>query len=205
PLLEIEKEGVALLLAVVADVDAGFNLQRHDRAQRLAAGGGNGIGVDAFAAGAADEQLGQRLRARQAAGMRRQDSLGAAPYRITHLHRQGRAVAMPRLVGNPVHIGLALRPPRSIETGAASCAIRRAARSSNRLASMQAPSASSFELRTIATLFSMSSCDQPRECAMNGNCGKMKPSSAKKASIWAATIWMLSWPPTMMKPAVLLR
>src|SRR5262249_35094435 len=38
-----------------------------------------------------------------------------------------------------------------------------------------------------------------------GNCGKMKPSSAKKPSIWPATIWMLSWPPTMMEPATLLR
>ena len=33
----------------------------------------------------------------------------------------------------------------------------------------------------------------------------MKPSSAKKPSIWPATPWMLSWPPTMMKPATLLR
>ena len=33
----------------------------------------------------------------------------------------------------------------------------------------------------------------------------MNPSSAKKPSIWPATPWMLSWPPTMMKPATLLR
>ena len=34
---------------------------------------------------------------------------------------------------------------------------------------------------------------------------KDKPSSAKKPSIRPATIWMLSWPPTMMKPATLLQ
>ena len=50
-----------------------------------------------------------------------------------------------------------------------------------------APALQICELRTIATLFSMSSCDQPREWATNGNCGKMKPSSAKKPSIWPAT------------------
>ena len=61
------------------------------------------------------------------------------------------------------YTGWALRPPRSIEAGAASCAIRCAARSSNRFTSICAPSASSSEFRTIATLFSMSSCDQPRE------------------------------------------
>jgi hypothetical protein len=58
---------------------------------------------------------------------------------------------------------MGLAAPRSIEAGASSCAIRRAARSSKRFASMHAPSASSFEFRSIATLFSMSSGDQPRE------------------------------------------
>ena len=60
----------------------------------------------------------------------------------------------------------ALRPPRSIELGASSRVTSCAARSRHRLASMAAPSASSFELRTISTLCSMSSCDQPRECAI---------------------------------------
>ena len=58
---------------------------------------------------------------------------------------------------------------------------------------------------TISTFRSMSSADQPREWAMNGNCGKSKPSSAKKASIWPATAWMLSCPPVMMNAATLLR
>jgi len=57
----------------------------------------------------------------------------------------------------------ALRPPRSIELGASSRATRCAASSRQRLASISAPSASSFELRTISTLCSMSSWDQPRE------------------------------------------
>jgi len=103
----------------------------------------------------------------------------APPYSLSRqriLARQGLAqtgrgrrlcdcvVAVPRgLNCNPSHTGWALRPPRSIEAGASSCAISRPARSSNRLASMHAPSASSFDFCTIATLFSMSSCDQPRE------------------------------------------
>src|SRR5260370_19874285 len=40
--------------------------------------------------------------------------------------------------GTYFHTGLALRPPRSIEAGATSCAIRRAARSSNRFARARA-------------------------------------------------------------------
>ena len=57
----------------------------------------------------------------------------------------------------------AFRPPRSIDDGASSREIRWAARSRQRLASMDAPSASSVESRTISTLRSMPSCDQPRE------------------------------------------
>src|SRR5262249_61780003 len=60
----------------------------------------------------------------------------------------------------------ALRPPRSIEVGAASQAISCAARSRQRLARWVAPSVSSLESRTISTLRSMSSLDQPREWAM---------------------------------------
>jgi hypothetical protein len=61
--------------------------------------------------------------------------------------------------------GLALRPPRSIATHGSS-PISWPARSSSRPASMRAPSASSVDWRTMMTLFSMSSCDQPREWAM---------------------------------------
>src|SRR5262249_24541262 len=60
----------------------------------------------------------------------------------------------------------ALRPPRSIEAGASSRAIRCAARSRQRMASCAAPSASSLESRTMWTLHSMSSLDQPREWAI---------------------------------------
>ena len=62
-----------------------------------------------------------------------------------------------------VCMACALRPPRSIEVGASSREIRSAARSRHRLASIAAPSASSSDARTISTLHSMSSCDQPRE------------------------------------------
>ncbi len=58
---------------------------------------------------------------------------------------------------------------------------------------------------TTAALRSMSSADQPRLCAMNGNCGKWQPISAKNISMWPATAWMLSCPPVMMNAATLLR
>ena len=57
----------------------------------------------------------------------------------------------------------ALRPPRWMEAGAASRAIKSSARSRQRFASVAAPSASSLECRTISTFRSISSCDQPRE------------------------------------------
>jgi len=51
----------------------------------------------------------------------------------------------------------------------------------------------------------MSSADQPRLCAMNGNCGTSKPSSVKNTSICPATAWILSWPPVTMNAATLFR
>ena len=48
--LDVEEEAFALLLAVVADVDAGLDLLRHDLAQRVAAGGVECGGVDRLAA-----------------------------------------------------------------------------------------------------------------------------------------------------------
>jgi len=87
----------------------------------------------------------------------------SSPQEVVGLEAGQAEVSFAQLTSNPIYTLWALRPPRSIEAGASSCAIKRVARSSNRFTSMPAPSASSFEFRTIATLFSMSSCDQPRE------------------------------------------
>src|SRR5262249_5874492 len=82
-LAQIQEERLPLLLAVVADVDAGRRLLRHDRVQRVAAGG-DGLGrVDRLAARARYEQAREALRARQAAGMRGEDALGAAPHYLS--------------------------------------------------------------------------------------------------------------------------
>ncbi len=63
PRLEIEKEGIALLLAVIADVDAGVVLLAHDRPHRVASGA-----ID----------LGRIDRARRARARRRAASARAA-------------------------------------------------------------------------------------------------------------------------------
>ena len=76
--LEIEKEGIALLLAVVADVDPGFALLRHDAAHRVAAGAVDLGHVHRLAARAQRVKPRQLARPRQAAGMGGQDSVGAA-------------------------------------------------------------------------------------------------------------------------------
>src|SRR4029077_19400738 len=72
---EIEKEGFALLLAIVADVDAGLDLLVDDSTERRLAEPVELGPVDRAAAGALDIEMGQFGRARQAAGMRRQDAL----------------------------------------------------------------------------------------------------------------------------------
>ena len=78
PLLEIEKEGVVLLLAVVADVDAGLHLLRHDRAQRVEARGGDFARAERLAAGPLHIESVEMLGARQAAGVGGEDAFGAA-------------------------------------------------------------------------------------------------------------------------------
>jgi len=119
----------------------------HDEAPLLQSG------VSRRAPGAAARRPG---RDRRRAGERLIVRRGTINRCVIALHASGRIL---------LYTGFALRPPRSIVTGASPCAIRRAARSSRRLANICAPSASSGEARTMATLFSMSSCDQPRECA----------------------------------------
>ena len=79
--LDVEEEALALLLAIVADVDAGFDLLRHDLTQRIAAGGIERGGVDRLAGGAPCIEPDQRRRARQAAGMGRQDPIIAPAHR----------------------------------------------------------------------------------------------------------------------------
>ena len=72
--LDIKEECLALLFAVVADIDAGLGLPRYDRAQRGPASRDNFIRGDAFSARAPNEKVGQIFRPRQASGMRRQNS-----------------------------------------------------------------------------------------------------------------------------------
>ena len=76
-------------------------------------------------------------------------------------------------------------------------------KSTARSSSSTAASLSVSLIFTCRTLFCMSSASQPRECAMNGNGGNTKPSSAQKVNIAPATAWMLSWPPVMMNAATL--
>ncbi len=70
---DVEEERLALLFAVVADVDAGFALLAHDMVQRGSAGCGE-FRVHRFAAVLAHVKLYQRLRARQAARVGGQDT-----------------------------------------------------------------------------------------------------------------------------------
>ena len=73
-----KEERLALLLAVVADVDAGLALLRHHPAQRGAAGVFDLRRIDRRAAGALGIEMRQRRRTRQAAGVGGQDAILAA-------------------------------------------------------------------------------------------------------------------------------
>src|SRR5207253_2905599 len=78
----------------------------------------------------------------------------------------------------------ALRPARSI--GLSISALWRSMmlqKSSARSSSSLEASLSVSLVRTCRTLFCMSSASQPRECAMKGNGGNTKPSSAQKVNI----------------------
>ena len=72
PGLEIKKKRIALLLAVVADVDARFALLCHDRSHRLTAGALDLGHVDRVATSTQRIEPRQLARPRQAAGMGRQ-------------------------------------------------------------------------------------------------------------------------------------
>ena len=75
---DIEKERLALLLAVIADIDAGLDLLVDDPAQRRLAQPVEFGRIDRFAAGPPHIKPGQLRRARQTAGMRGQDAVVAA-------------------------------------------------------------------------------------------------------------------------------
>src|SRR6266513_518308 len=77
---DIEEEGLALMLAIVADIDAGFDLLVDDPAQRLLAEPVELGRIDLAAARAPDIETRQLGRPRQAAGMGRQDSVFAPPH-----------------------------------------------------------------------------------------------------------------------------
>ncbi len=77
PLRHVGLETDALLLPVIADVDAGFLLLRHDVAHRLFHLGVEVRLIVALARLAAHQKLAERLVARQAADMRRKDSVPA--------------------------------------------------------------------------------------------------------------------------------
>ena len=75
PMLDVEEEALALLLAVVADVDPGGDLPGHDPAQRRVPGRRKLVGIHRLAPGAAGIEPDQLRRPRQAAGMGRQDPI----------------------------------------------------------------------------------------------------------------------------------
>ena len=80
--LEIEKEGIALLLPVIANVDAGVVLLAHDRPHRFASGPINFGRIDRVAPCAQGVEPRQVAWPRQAAGMSRQYSRNAALHRF---------------------------------------------------------------------------------------------------------------------------
>ena len=77
---DVEEKSLALLLAVVADVDLCLGLLAQDRAQRLLAKSFDLGGVDRFSFRPAHIETGQLERARQAPGMGRQDAVFAAAH-----------------------------------------------------------------------------------------------------------------------------
>src|SRR5262249_484766 len=80
-------ERIALLLAVVADVDAGIALLAYGHPHRFASDAINFGRIDRVAPRARGVEPGQVARARQAAGMRRQYPRGAALHRFRLLSR----------------------------------------------------------------------------------------------------------------------
>src|SRR5690606_41157701 len=87
-MLNVEEETLALLLSVVAYVDAGCGLLRHDLPQRVAACTLQLGGIHRTALRAAAIEAHQLQRPRQAAGMRRQDPILAHPHVAILLSRE---------------------------------------------------------------------------------------------------------------------
>jgi hypothetical protein len=85
PMLDVEEKALALLLAVVADVDAGFDLLGHDPAQRVAARSGERRRIDRLPLRPAHVQAHQLQRPRQAAGVGGQDPLVAVSHPVSPL------------------------------------------------------------------------------------------------------------------------
>ena len=81
PALQVKKKPLALLLAIVADVDPRGDLLRHHPRQRRAACRLDLGGIDRLAGGAPHVQPHQLRRPRQAARMGGQDPLRAPPHR----------------------------------------------------------------------------------------------------------------------------
>src|SRR5215831_3701381 len=77
---DVQKEPLALLLAVVAEIDPRRSLFADDPAHRLASEPVEFGRVDRFASRPAHIEAGQLRRARQAAGMRRKDAVFAAAH-----------------------------------------------------------------------------------------------------------------------------
>jgi hypothetical protein len=86
-MLHVKEEALALLLAVVADVDPGVELFGDHLAERVAASRGEFGGIDRLAARAAHVQPDQLGRPRQAAGVRGQDPFIAPAHGcLPHTH-----------------------------------------------------------------------------------------------------------------------
>ena len=78
---DVEKKRLALLLAVVADIDTGFDLLVDDPSQCRLANPVELSPIDRLAAGAAHIEPGELGRSRQAARMGGQNPLVAPPHR----------------------------------------------------------------------------------------------------------------------------
>src|ERR1700730_7862872 len=84
PVADVKKEALALLLAIVADVGARIDLLRDDSPQRRLAQSFELARIDGFAPRPAHKEPGELRRARQAAGMGRQDPVFAAAHRHSY-------------------------------------------------------------------------------------------------------------------------
>jgi hypothetical protein len=89
PMLHVQEKALALLLAVVADVDPGGDLLGHDPAQRLPACFCKLSRVDRLALRAAHVQPDQLGRPRQTAGVGGQNPLLAPPHRPLQVELDG--------------------------------------------------------------------------------------------------------------------